>query len=234
MIVPLFELSLPSPAYTMPTDRFRFPAQVDHDTVQSVGKLLLATLALIWLLYLASILPGVDRVIPGTPVTFAAIAGAIATISIVSLLLYLAPTLADLVRSTIAGPAQVVDHVASIIHLFVVLVAVLVAHRGLAPLFVPILEQPIGVVNAGWLYDILFLALALPPLAILAARVYVSLDPISELLADKVTRASDETDDPSPRTDTIDVEADGGDAEIGETGETGGTDGDDDSADGSS
>ena len=209
MIVQLFELSPPSPACNMPTDRFRFPAQVDRDTVQSVGKLVLATLALIWLLYLVSILPGVDRVIPGTPVTFAAIAGAIATVTIVGLLLYLAPALADLVRSTIDGPAQVVDDVASIVHLFVVLVAVLVAHRGLAQLLVPILEQPAGIENAGWMYDVLFLALALPPLAILAARVYVSLDPISELLADKVARSTAETE-PSSRADTIDV--DGGDA----------------------
>ena len=202
MTVSLFDPSASSLERSMP---ITFPAQVDRDTVQSVGKLVLATLALIWLLYLVSILPGVDRVIPGTPVTFAAIAGAIATVTIVGLLLYLAPALADLVRSTVDGPAQVVDDVASIVHLFVVLVAVLVAHRGLAPLLVPILEQPAGIHNAGWMYDVLFLALALPPLAILAARIYVSIDPISELLADKVTRSTTETD-PSPRAETIDVD----------------------------
>ncbi|RKD95484.1 hypothetical protein [Halopiger aswanensis] len=167
----------------MSLDRYTTPAGVDRDTVQSVSKLLLATLSLIGLLYLASLLPGIDRLVPGTPITFAAIASVVATVTVVGLLLFLAPALADLVRSTFDGPAGVVDDVASIVHLFVVLVAVLVAHRGLALAIVPLLE------GGAWVYDVVFLALALPPLGILAARLYVSLDPIAELLADTVTRA---------------------------------------------
>ncbi|WP_241175340.1 hypothetical protein [Natronolimnobius sp. AArcel1] len=171
----------------MSTNRFAFPDAIDRDTVQSVGKVVLATLALIWLLWLISLLPGIGRFIPGTPVTFAAVAGAIATVLVVGLLLYLAPALAGLVRSTVDGPDAIVDDIASIIHLFIVLLAVLVAHRGLAQLIVPLLENPLSLGNAGWTYDIVFLALALPPLAILAARIYVSLDPMSELLANKLT-----------------------------------------------
>ena len=157
------------------------PASLDRDAVQSISKLVLATLSLLVLLYLVSVLPGVDRLIPGTPVTVAAIAGAVVTIAIVALLLYLAPALAALVRSTVDGPEAVVDDVAAIVHLFVVLIAVLVAHRGLEPAVAPLLD------GVAWVYDVVFFALALPPLAILAARLYVSLDPISELLADKLT-----------------------------------------------
>ena len=160
------------------------PESLDRDTVQSVSKLVLATLSLVFVLYLASILPGVDRLVPGAPVTVAAVVGAVVTVAVVGLLLYLAPTLAELVRSTLQGPETVVDDVAAIVHLFVVLIAVLVAHRGLERAVVPLLG------GAAWVYDVLFLALALPPLAILAARLYVSLDPISELVAGKVT-ASD-------------------------------------------
>ncbi|GAB3671948.1 hypothetical protein [Halopiger thermotolerans] len=166
----------------MSLDRYTTPAGVDRDTVQSVSKLLLATLSLIGLLYLASLLPGIGRLVPGTPITFAALASVVATVTAVGLLLFLAPALADLVRSTVDGPEAVVDDVASIVHLFVVLVAVLIAHRGLAPAIVPLLE------GGTWVYDVVFLALSLPPLGILAARLYVSLDPIAELLADKVTR----------------------------------------------
>ncbi|OVE84737.1 hypothetical protein [Natronolimnobius baerhuensis] len=197
----------------MSANRFTFPDAVDTDTVQSVGKLVLATVALVWLLWLVSMLPGVGRFIPGTPVTFAALVGAIATVLVVGLLLYLAPALAGLVRSTVDGPENVVDDVASITHLFIVLVAVLVAHRGLAQLLVPLLENPLGLGNAGWTYDIVFLALALPPLAILAARIYVSLDPMSELLAKKLTKADDSSDefptaDSKTNADDVPLEAD--------------------------
>lgn len=185
----------------MNSDRFTASETVDHETVQSVGKVLLATLALIWLLYLVSILPGIDRLVPGTSVTFAAIALAIATVMIVGLLLYLAPTLANLVRTTITGPQQVIDDIASIVHLFIVLVAVLVAHRGLEPAIVGLFGGVAGA-DAGWLYDLLFFALAVPPLAILAARVYVSLDPMADLLADRLTSLGDESSQPSSRAES--------------------------------
>ncbi|OIB56959.1 hypothetical protein [Natrialba sp. SSL1] len=153
---------------------------VRYETVQSISKLLLGTIALLAFVGLVSVLPGVDRVIPGTPITVMAIVSFVATIAVVGLLLVLAPGLAELVRSTLDGPQQVVDDIASVVHLFVVLVAVLVAHSGMAPAITPLLE------GATWVYDVVFFAIALPPLAILAARVYVSLDPMSELLADRV------------------------------------------------
>ncbi|MDQ2051962.1 hypothetical protein RBH26_15905 [Natronolimnohabitans sp. A-GB9] len=161
------------------------PASLDRDVVQSVSKLVLATLSLLFVLGLVTVLPGVDRLVPGTPITFVAIVSAIVTIVVVGLLLSLAPALATLVRSTLEGPESVVEDVAAVSQLFVVLVAVLVAHRGLAPAIVPILD------GMTWIYDVVFLAFALPPLAILAARLYVSLDPISELLAEKVTTKRD-------------------------------------------
>lgn len=154
---------------------------LDDDTVLVTTKLVVAMLALSGLLTLVSLLPGVDRLIPGTPVSFVALIGAAVTLAVVGLLLLLAPTLAELVRSTVTGPASVVEDVAAIVNLFVVLLAVLVAHRGLAPAITPLLD------SAAWTYDVVFLAFALPPLAILAARLYVSLDPISEHLATKLT-----------------------------------------------
>lgn len=166
------------------TDTRTDPSAIDHDTVHSIGKLLLAALSLLFLLSLVSLLPGVDRVIPGTSIPFVAVVSAIVTVAIVALLLYLAPALARLVRSTLHGPAQVVDDVAAIVQLLVVFVAVLIAHRGLAPAIVPLLD------GAAWVYDVVFLAIALPPLGILAARLYVSLDPMAELLADAVKRVS--------------------------------------------
>ncbi|SFB74069.1 hypothetical protein SAMN05444422_101629 [Halobiforma haloterrestris] len=206
MTVRLLGPSVPTLERIMTYDRSKYPATMDRETVQSVGKLLLATLSAILLLSLLSVLPGVGRVIPGTPVTFVAVVGAVVTVAIVGLLLWLAPALASLVRSTADGPPSVVDDVASIVQLFVVLVAVLVAHRGLEPAIAPLLGR------LAWTYDVLFLVLALGPLAILAARIYVSLDPIAELLAERVVADADARDtetgrvagEPSRKTDADD------------------------------
>ena len=171
------------------TDTQTDASAIEYETVRTIGKLVLTTLSLLFLLSLVSLLPGVDRLIPGTPVTFAAVVGAVVTLAIVALLLYLAPALAKLVRSTLEGPTHVVDDVSDIVQLLVVFVAVLVAHRGLEPAIVPLLG------SVTWVYDVVFFAIALPPLSILAARLYVSLDPMAELLADRVS--TDESDEPS-------------------------------------
>lgn len=159
---------------------------LDHESAHRIGKLLLATLALVLLLSLAWLLPGIGRVVPGTPVTFVAVLGALVTLAIVSLLLFLAPALATLVRSTLEGPQHVVEDVATIVQLLVVFVAIVVAHRGLEPVIVPLFG------GAGWAYDVLFFALALPPLAVVALLLYVSLDPMAQVLADRFDRSSGE------------------------------------------
>lgn len=168
----------------MTATQSQFRDAVDRDTARTIVKLVLSALGLLAVLALVSLLPGIDRVVPGTPVSIVALASAIVTVALVGLLFLLAPTLAALVRSTFEGAEQVVDDVASIVHLFVVLLAVLVAHRGLAPAIVPVLD------GAAWAYDVVFFAIALGPLAILVARLYVSLDPISELLAAKIAGSS--------------------------------------------
>lgn len=171
------------------TDTRTERAAIDRTTIEWVGKVALAVPSLILLTALVSLLPGIDRLIPGSPVTFVAVVSAIVTVAIVALLLSLAPAVATLVRSTLEGPAQVVEDIAAIAQLLVVFIAMIVAHRGLAPAIVPLLDE------TAWVYDVVFLAFALPPLTILAFRVYVSLDPMAELLAERVTQSAsgDET-----------------------------------------
>ena len=168
---------------TAMTDNHAALSTLDRETTRQVGKLLLGTLALVVFLSLAWLLPGIGRLVPGTPVTFVAVLGAIVTVAVVSLLLFLAPALASLVRSTLEGPEEVVDDVADVVQVLVVFVAIIVAHRGLAAVIVPLFG------GVSWVYDLVFLALAVPPLAIAAARVYVSLDPMAQLLADRVSQA---------------------------------------------
>lgn len=165
------------------TDRLR--SAVGPKTVESISKLVLGVGALAFGLALASLLPGLDLLLPRTPVTLAAVLGALATVAVVGLLLYLASGLAAMTRLALDGPAEVVEHVASISHWLVVLAAVLVAHAGLAPALAPLLGE------VRWVFDLAFLLLALGPLAVVAVRCYVVLDPLAALVADRVNDGSE-------------------------------------------
>ena len=164
-------------------DRLR--SAVGTDTVESASRIVFGTTALAVVLALASLLPGLDLLVPRTPVTLAAVVGALATLAVVAVLLYLARALAVLTRLALDGPAAVVEHLASVVHWAVVLGAVLVAHAGLAPAVTPLLG------GAGWVYDVTFLLAALVPLAVVAARLAVAVDPLAELVADGVAGSDD-------------------------------------------
>ena len=165
---------------TQLTDGVDLSGSVSRDTVRSVSKIGLAAASLVFVLYLVSVLPGLDRIIPWTPITFVALVGAVATVALVVLLLYAAPKIASLARMSLQGPQRIVENLVSILYWLVVLSAVFVAHRGLAGAVLPFLG------GLGWLYDVAFLLLALPITAFIAARLYTSLDPGADLLADKL------------------------------------------------
>lgn len=169
----------------MTHERVQLADAVDRSTVRSASKLVLAALSVILLGSLASLLPGAEWLLPGTPVAVIAVVGAVATVLVVGLLLSLAPVLATLVRKNLGGPTEVGDDIASMVRTAVVLLAVLVAHRGLAPAVVPLLE------GAAWLYDVVFLTLALPLLAVLTVRLYDFLDPAADAVADRVASEVD-------------------------------------------
>lgn len=157
---------------------------VGRRTVRSVSKLLLAAGAIAFLLWIASLLPGMDRLVPMTSMSLATLLRVVVTVVIVGLLVDLAPGLAALTTLLLSGPRAVVEGVASAVHWLVILAGILVAHRGLEPAFVAMLD------GGTWLYDLVFLVLALPPLAIVAARLYVSIDPTADLVADRLAGAS--------------------------------------------
>lgn len=153
---------------------------IGRTEVRSASKLLLSAAALLFVLYLVTLLPGVDRLVPQTPVTFAAVVTAIATVAVVGLLLYAAPKVASLVRLGIDGPREVVENLAAVVHWLVVLTAVLVAHSGLAGVATPLFD------GFEWAYDAVFLLVTLPVLVVIVGRLYVGLDPSADLIAEKI------------------------------------------------
>jgi len=169
---------------------------VDRSTVRSASRVLLATATLGFVLYLVTLLPGVDRLVPQTPVTFAALAGALVSVAVVGLLLVAAPRLASLTRMLLDGPRNIVESIASVVYWLVVLAAVLVAHRGLAGVAMPFLD------GAAWLYDGLFLLLALPAVAAVAARLYLTIEPGADLVADRIAGDDDVANSDNDATNT--------------------------------
>ncbi|EMA60032.1 hypothetical protein C468_13636 [Halorubrum kocurii JCM 14978] len=181
---------------------------LDRDTVRSASRIALAAGALVAVLYLFTLLPGMRRIVPFTPVTFAAAATAVATVAAVALLAVAAPKFASLTRLTLhrSGAAEHVETVAenagAMVYWLVVLAAVLVAHRGLAGVVTPLLD------GLAWTYDAAFLIAALVPLVFVVARLTVTIDPLSVLVADRV--AGPETDGESAGAEAtpVDDEAD--------------------------
>lgn len=159
----------------------------DRDAVRSASRVAIAALALVGVLYLFTLLPGVDRLVPLTPVTVAAVASAVATAAVVALLLFAAPKAASLTRAALhrTDAAERVERIAenggALAYWLVVLAAVLVAHRGLAGAVVPLLD------GFAWAYDAAFLIASLVPLVFVVTRLTVTVDPLSELVADRVS-----------------------------------------------
>ena len=181
------------------TDESATRTTFDHETVRSASKLVVSALALVFLLYLVTVLPGIDRVIPNTPVTFAAIVTAVVTLAVAGLLLYAAPKLATLTRvaterswsesdgvSGETGRDPVAENVAGVAYWVVVLAAVIVTHRGLAGAVTPLLD------GAVWAYDAGFLVVSLVPLTFAVARLAATVNPLSTRIADRVAGAPDD------------------------------------------
>ncbi|MUW15007.1 hypothetical protein GJ633_10290 [Halorubrum sp. CBA1125] len=174
---------------------------LDHETIRSASKLLIAAIALIGVLALVTLLPGVDRLVPLAPVTFAAVATAVVSVAVSGILLYAAPKFALLTRTALGGsvtdaddgPDRIVENAAGMVYWLVVFAAVLVAYRGLGAAAMPLLG------DAAWVYDAGFLFVALVPVVFLVTRLTLTVDPLAELVADRVTGGSvdDDSDDDS-------------------------------------
>lgn len=156
------------------------PHERDRVAARSLAKLALAALSLALLAGLVSFLPGIDRLVPGTPVSVLAVVGAVAGVAIAGVLLYAARRLAAVTRLALSGPKPLVEDVAAIVHWLVVLAAVLVAHAGLAAIAEAILDDLL------WVYDLSFLLLSVPILVVLAVRLYDALDPAADAVAETV------------------------------------------------
>jgi hypothetical protein len=140
--------------------------------------------ALIAFTALGLLLPGTRYEILATGIAIGDLIVAAGSLGIVSTLIWAGPEIRNCVVESLAGPTEVVEDAAAIARYLVVFVAVLIAHWGFAPVLGPLLELP-------WAYDLGFLLLALIPLAVVAYRLYNSLDPLATLVTDGLVEDRD-------------------------------------------
>ena len=163
------------------------PKDDQYEDIKSTSKLFLSAIALAFVVYLITLLPGTEQLVPLTPVPFAAIITAIVTLSIVGALLMAASSIASIVQSTIDSPQAVGENAASVAYWLIILTAIGLAHRGLSGIVLPYLE------GLYWTYDAAFLLLSIPALVAVAVRLFAAIDPSAELIARSVVGEPDRT-----------------------------------------
>jgi len=134
------------------------------------------------------------------------------TAAVVALLLYAAPKVASLTRAALhrtdaaAHVERIAENGGAMAYWLVVLAALLVAHRGLAGAVVPLLD------GLAWAYDAAFLIASFVPLVFVVARLTVTVDPLSELVADRVSAGEPPADDDASEAESTTADDDSGPA----------------------
>lgn len=163
----------------MTTDRLDTTDRIDRDALWPVVHIGVALVGMVALLALSLLLPGSDQVVLEPGVTVANVILGVATLGIVAALLYAAPRVRNLLSAWLEGPPEVVASAAAIGTYLVDFVAVLFAYQGFEPVVTPLLA-------ADWLYDLVFLAIALGLIVAMAYRYYLAMDPITGFITDRV------------------------------------------------
>ena len=161
--------------------------RLDEDRLQTVVKLLLLATGLLALWWMVTSLPGLDELVSFRGVGLGELLGAVVTLAIVGVLVFVASGVETLLRQLLGGPRKLVEDLAAAAKNVVQFVAVLTAYDGLAGVVMPTLETA----DLGWTYHLLFLALALVPLVALTLALYGNVDEIASLLTDRLTADRD-------------------------------------------
>jgi hypothetical protein len=154
---------------------------------QGIVRLLLSVVGLLVLLFLVTLVPPLEREIPGTPVTFEALFTAVLMVVIFGLLVVVADQLGELTRERLAASDAVEDrtlpmNAGATMQYFVIFLAFLVLYRPLAAATVPFLQRN----DTPWVYDVAFAAVALLLLVLVGYYGYRCLDPVAKQVSETV------------------------------------------------
>lgn len=156
---------------------------LERSTIRRVVSVFLALVGLLVILGLASVLPGIDRLVAGLSVTPLGLLTVFATVLVVLALLWVAPTVERGVQQAVEGPGEAVTNAAAGAKLLVVFVAVVIAYRGFAPTATRLFEA----FDLGGVYHLAFLVVGLAVLAAFARRLYRCWEPVTAVLTTHAT-----------------------------------------------
>lgn len=156
---------------------------LEQSTIRRIVSVCLALVGLLVILGLATVLPGVDRLLDGLSVAPIALITALATLLVVVALIWLAPSVERAVEQALDGPREAVIDAAAGAKLLSVFVAVVVAYRGFAPAVTPLFEA----FDLGGVYHLAFLVVGLAVLAVFARRLYRCWEPVTTVMTAHAT-----------------------------------------------
>ncbi|MFC3959587.1 hypothetical protein [Halovivax cerinus] len=148
----------------------------DERALRKVTSAVLGGLAIVVVLFLLSLLPGLNA----TGEAFAAVASGVLAVSFAAVLGYVALVIPWYVRSAFDGPREVREPGVTAAVWAFVLAAVLTVHRGFVPL-AALVDGPM------WLYDGVFLLVALVPVALIGRALWKMVDPAASYLTGHLT-----------------------------------------------
>jgi len=151
-----------------------------------VVKLLLGLIGLFVLRLIVTNLPGLGTDIPGAPISFATVAAGLITLVMVGIIANFGREIEPRINQVLSGPATVVRDLSQAIKHIIFLVALVLAYGGLSPVVVPFLFPDPG----PWVYDVVFLLIALGPTLIIAQRMYTNLEDLTDVLTRQVKSAT--------------------------------------------
>lgn len=174
--------------------------QIEELEISSLVKLVIVIIVLLFLLVFVSVLPGLDQLVPGLPITFGAIVSAVVTLAIVLLLVRVAARIRTIIQHLLIDIAEIETHSTAVVYWTVVFLAVVIAYEGFEAATAPIL------VEAGllWTYDLVFLLLGMIPLAFVGYHLFQLLDPLADWCVRKLR--SDTKSDSSTIQTTLPIE----------------------------
>lgn len=172
-------------------------SEVEESTVRRIVGVLVALVGLLFVLGLASLVPGMDRLIDGIIISPVAFVIGVVTVLTVGALLWIAPTVETAVEQFLEGPRDAVRNAAVSAKLLVVFFAAVIAYRGLAGAVLPLF----GSFDITGFYHLGFLALGLLVLGAFVRRLYRCWTPVTDFLTAYVTTASGSETTTGPHVD---------------------------------
>jgi hypothetical protein len=187
----------PSPGHDPPPDGDPSPTRVEE-----IAKLLLGAAGLVVLAGLLSIIPPLERTVPGTPdgvfVSFETLVTGLVTVVVVGLFLVVADELEALVVERLPGRDPLVADAGAVVKYLVVFLVLVAAYGPLAAVATPFLTPS----DTVWVFDLAFVLVALLPLGEVASIVVGDLDDLASVFVDAFRTASERVESGSaPRTE---------------------------------